>query len=335
MKGITKIALAIALVAILVLSIVVASVAWFTSNPEVNANNVTLDAARTLIVVFDSTINGTNYRYNGEKGNAAAGDVNAPYVYEAGYFNAAIHPSANDKRGRVKMEFGTVLIEYHPGSISNVLLTDLFTVTANCYREDGAGDYVQVDNLFVPYDAGSHGGLTRYSMTNYEISNDGYLMDGAEEARFADGSYAFTFTYTFLPSASYEAWEDGDYENIAGYERSGSGDYVGVTAYVPYEAKYHYGLTRYAYSEGAYVESETGTFVKTISEYLPYSSVQKYAQSGGGYVSSESGTYQKIAGVDEYVLFPRYNKINGFPYSHERYMDATYTFTVVCSVEEV
>ena len=49
MKGFTKIALAIALLAIVVLSIVVASVAWFTSNPEVNANDVTLNSAKTLI----------------------------------------------------------------------------------------------------------------------------------------------------------------------------------------------------------------------------------------------------------------------------------------------
>ena len=56
MKTFTKIILSIALGAIVILSIVVASVAWFTSNPEVNANEVTLESARTLTVSFASGV---------------------------------------------------------------------------------------------------------------------------------------------------------------------------------------------------------------------------------------------------------------------------------------
>ena len=61
MKGFAKIALTVALIAVIVLSIVVASVAWFTSNPEVNANDVTLDAARTLTVEFDDSVDGGSH----------------------------------------------------------------------------------------------------------------------------------------------------------------------------------------------------------------------------------------------------------------------------------
>ena len=82
MKSFAKIALLVALISIIVLSIVVASVAWFTSNPQVDANDVTLSAARTLNVAFD-TAERSNFRYNGQIGNKAPGDDDAPFVYQA------------------------------------------------------------------------------------------------------------------------------------------------------------------------------------------------------------------------------------------------------------
>ena len=332
MKSITKIALAVALVAILVLSIVVASVAWFTSNPSADVSEVTLDAAQSLAVNFDSESSGTSYRYNGQKGNKAPGDPDAPYVYQAGLFNVDLRPSQSGKKGRVKIEFGTVDMTYHPGYVSDILITDLFTITANCYAKSANGAYVKVNNVFVSYDSTQHEGMDRYSLTGYTINDDGYLMNGNNEARFDEGAYAFTFTYTFIPSASYSAWSSGSYANIVGYERDESGDYVGVVSYVPYKAKYHYGLDRYNLSNGAYVAAENGDYVKILSSYALYSSVQKYDQSGD---PDEDGSYIKIAGTDEYVLFHRYNQVNGFPYSHAKYMDAVYDFMITCSVEEV
>ncbi len=332
MKSITKIALAVALVAILVLSIVVASVAWFTSNPAVDVSEVTIDAAQSLAVNFDSESSGTSYKYNGQKGNKAPGDPDAPYVYQAGLFNVDIRPSQIGKKGRVKIEFGTVTITYHPGQISDVLITDLFTITANCYEKSESGAYVMVNNLFVPYDATEHEDLDRYSLTGYTINDDGYLMSGNSEARFEAGAYAFTFTYTFIPSASYAAWSAGSYGNIVGYEQKGAGDYVGVVSYVPYKAKFHSGLDRYDLTNGAYVLAEEGAYIKIVSSYAPYADVQKYDESGN---PDSEGRFIKIAGTEELVRFLRYDQVNGFPYSHAKYMDAVYDFMITCSVEEV
>ena len=337
MKGITKIALSIALVAILTLSVVVASVAWFTSNPSVDAGDVTLEAARTLNIVFDSENGETDYMYNGELGNDAVGTAGEPYVYEAGGFNVVLRTSANGKTGRVRMTFGSVEIDYHPGVIRDVLITDLFTLSANCYVRDDAGGYVKDHNVFVAYDAEKHSELDRYDLLQgYTINDDGYLMDGNEEAEFEDGAYAFAFVCTFIPTASYADWLAGRYSSVAGYELSAGGDYIGVVSYEAYKAKIHDGMTRYSLANGIYTEDEEGSFVKVVSSYVPYANVQKYTEVEENVFSATSdGNYLKIAGTDEFILFNRYNKINGFPYSHPRYMDAVYKFSVVCSLEEV
>ena len=159
MKGFAKIALSVALIAVIVLSIVVASVAWFTSNPEVNANEVTLDAARTLNVAFDPSVEGTTCSYNGEVGNVASGP-DAPYVYEAGGFSLNSTSLSSDSHfGKVKLEFGTVEIDYPTGVISNVLITDLFHITAKVYEQKSDGGFVKDDFLLrslwaIPKDEG-------------------------------------------------------------------------------------------------------------------------------------------------------------------------------------
>jgi len=236
MKGITKIALAVALVAITVLSIVVATVAWFTSNPEVDANNITLNSARTLTVTFDAEIDDANgnkgYRYNGQTGKGAPGSPDAPYVYEAGSFTATIHPSAEDKCGKVKVEFGDVEIRYGrrdssytTGTISNVSISTLFTIQANCYEKsdtpntsDPADNYVRINGLYVK-DDGTHSSEQHYKKTSYVIDTDGYVKNapGGAYSAFTEGEYGFSFTFIFLSPTDYVKWTAGQYSLISGF----------------------------------------------------------------------------------------------------------------------
>ena len=242
MKGIAKIALSVALIVIVVLSIVVASVAWFTSNPEVTASDVTLNAARTLTVSFDTTVSGTDYKYNGQIGNVASGE-DAPYVYEAGGFNVTVNSLSSElSRARIKVEFGTVTIHtnvYGMGTVSDVLITDLFSVTANVYKpvESGNENTLFVKDAthgnFRAYNGATDSSLQKYqkAISSLTIADDGVLMDGNSVALFAEGTYALSFTYVFLPDAAYAVWEDAcngeaNFTDIYGYELAGDGEYV-------------------------------------------------------------------------------------------------------------
>ena len=352
MKGIAKIAISVALIAIIVLSIIVASVAWFTSNPEVNANDVTLNAARTLNVTFDSTVEGTNYKYNGEIGNVASG-LDAPYVYHGGSFTLRIEGlSADSKRGEVKVEFSTVTVTHPTGTVSDVLITDLFHITADVYQADENGGFVKVVLLkndesdptrsyFRAGNGAADSALPHYSKTvaNLTIADNGILMNGANRALFNTGNYELSFTYTFLPEAAYQVWLAGNYSSVYGYELATSGDYVGVVGYTTYKAKYHYGLQRYTRSgAGApytYTENAEGEYVRVITSYASYASVTKYTGAAGEGEGAENGTYIKVGDSNDYILFNRYNRINGFPYSADKYRGETFGFTVACSVEEV
>lgn len=373
MKGFAKIALTVALIAVIVLSIIVASVAWFTSNPEVDANDVTLDAARTLIVTFDRETS-SGYAYNGEIGNVYSTDrqnpdPDEPYVYGGGGFHINISPSGDGKYGTIKVEFGTVTVSSPAGgSVFNVLITDLFHITATI-KEDGENK-------------------PTYDVT---IGDDGYVSEviGAPQNRyyvdngvalFMEGGYTLSFTYTFLREEAYIAWATAvaaastgtvTVSNAYGYERSGGGDYVGVVDYVQYKAKYHYGLQRYARSGSAepytYTPSENGSYVRVIDDYL--TNVDKYdvtftpSDSGDYYKDPYTETYisasnatdaEKTNGIrgsissvasgtncikvgdsGDYVAFGTYNRINGFAYSNDRYRGEVFTFEVNCSVEEV
>lgn len=239
MKGFTKIALAIALVAITVLSIVVASVAWFTSSPEVDANNVTMNSARTLTVTFSEDIDDANgnkgYKYNGQTGKGAPGSENAPYVYEAGSFIVSIHPSAVDKGGKVKVEFGNVEMRYGrrdssytTGTISDIPISTLFTIQANCYEEsdtpntsDPNDNFVRINGLYVK-DDGTHSSLQHYKKTSYVIDADGFVKNsaGGNYILFPEGEYGFSFTFIFLSPTDYAKWLAAQYDQITGFPYS-------------------------------------------------------------------------------------------------------------------
>ena len=91
--------------------------------------------------------------------------------------------------------------------------------------------------------------------------------------------------------------------------------------------------------DGHGVESTTGAYVKVISSYELNSAVTRYTREGDVYtVNNTSGTYVRIGTSDDYVLYSsltHYNRKEGFPYYEPKYMDAKYTFTVSCAVEEV
>ena len=360
MKGFAKIALAIALLAIVVLSIVVASVAWFTSNPEVNANDVTLNSAKTLTVTFDPNVEGTNYKYHGQIGNVASG-IDAPYVYEAGGFSVDITSlSTPSKRGTIKVEFGTVnIITQSSGTIPDVLITDLFHITANAYTEDTDGGYVKdgTDNHFRAYVAATDSALTRYAkaFTDLTIADDGMLTTTEDStpttALFEKKKYELSFTYTFLPDAAYAVWAAAaaldptgttPITDVYGYELAADGNYIGVVSYVAYKAKYHYGLQRYNKSEEAdlngnytYTPDGEGAYVRVVTSYQTYNTVTKYTSAAGAGEGAANGSYIKVGDSGEYVAYSRYNSVPGFPYSNDRYRGEKFTFAVGCSVEEV
>ena len=305
MSGFAKIVLSVALVAIIVLSIVVASVAWFTSNPEVDANDVTLNAAKTLTVTFDSSVSGTTDKYNGQIGNVPAGQDDAPFVYQAGSFTVNLTSlSATERRGRIHVEFGTVTIETpSSGTISDVIITDLFHITADIYEEDEEGTYVK-DETSGKFRAATNEdtSLTHYSkaIDPLTISDDGILMNGASPASFDKGTYVLAFTYTFLPEDAYQVWSaatlPAQYKMIYGYERTSTGEYVGVETYTPYKAKYHAGLQRYDRSGDVtnehpyvYTPSADGGYVRIVTSYTTSNAV-KYAVS---FTEDANGTYYK------------------------------------------
>ena len=342
MKGFAKIALTVALVAVIVLSIVVASVAWFTSNPEVNANDVTLNAARTLTVTFDPTVTGTDYKYNGEIGNVASGN-DAPYVYEAGSFTVNINSLSSDSHyGKIKVEFGSVtILTKSSGTITNVLISDLFYISADVYTQDHNGAFVKdaTSKNFRAYNSETDSALTRYrkKFADLTIADDGILMKTEDAvtsmALFGEGSYVLSFTYVFLPETEYlTKYLAANYNAIVGYELSATGSYIGVVNYTTYKAKYHYGMTRYTKSGNVYTENEDGDYVRVITSYQPYGSVTKYDSSHN---IDASGTYIKLGDSNDYVEFDRYNQVSGFPYSNDRYRGEKFRFTVGCSVEEV
>ena len=177
---------------------------------------------------------------------------------------------------------------------------------------------------------------------------------------FNEGVYELAFTYTFLPEAAYLVWQNAcnqtaSFADIHGYELAAGGAYIGVVGYTPYVPKYHYGLTRYTRSgtEGHYVytalptgsDASIDSYVRTVTSYentgvtLYRAVLDEFDQPTGEYSTTGGDAadyvYIKIAGTDEYTAFNRYNQINGFPYSNDRYRGEKFTFKVNCSVEEV
>ena len=357
MKGFAKIALTVALTAVIVLSIVVASVAWFTSNPQVDASDVTLTSSRTLTVSFGPYDDDPDNRYRGQWGSLAEGEEDAPYVHSAGGFTLNLNSLSSDRHyGKVQVQFGTVnILTETVGPISGVLITDLFHVTADVYVRNDSGTYVK--------DATTHrfrtrvaedGEALRYNkaFSDLTVADDGILMQTVNEttsfAAFREGVYEIAFSYTFLPEAAYAVWERANAEpptasfsEIYGYEMVPNGSYVGVVSYTAYKAKYHYGLTRYNKSATAdgngnytYTADEEGAYVKAITAYTLIADVTKYTSALGAGEGASNGTYIKVGDSGEYVLFSRYNQVNGFPYQDDKYLGERFTFTIACSVEE-
>ena len=121
-------------------------------------------------------------------------------------------------------------------------------------------------------------------------------------------------------------------------EVAAGGDYIGVVSYVPYEAKYHSSLQRYSRTGDVapytYTPNAAGEYVRAVTSYALRSSVTKYTDALGSGSGAADGLYIKIADSNDYVAYKRYNRIPGFPYSAAKYLDATYTFDVTCSVDE-
>lgn len=332
MKGFAKVALTVALIAIIVLSIVVASVAWFTSNPEVNTGDVTLDAARTLIVTFgrDTT---EGFAYNGQKGNQASGNdaTDAPYVYEGGGFDISLTPRGDNYWGTIKVEFGTVEITTHVptmGTISNVLITDLFHITATI-QEDGENKPV--------YDAtiGADGYVSAVldngvQVGDYPVKNEGTQQDPVYHTLFKEGRYHLAFKYTFLPEAAYALWEAQNYNDITGYERVIGGAYVGIETYTEYDSKYHFGLSRYTKSETAdgngnytYTPAEDGTYVRAVTDYK-----KRYRRG-----TEEPYSYEEDP-AGNYITDGNSNNYTSFTYRREETTDPETNVTTYSYIED-
>ena len=316
MKGFTKIMLIIASVAIGILVIVVASVAWFTSNPETDVSDVSLSAANTLNVAFDSNLYKSGYSYDGQTGLAPSGD-DAPYIYEFGYFKVNLMNSSSEKRSVVKIEFSTVDMICAICEVKDLLITDLFRVQIACYVEDATGGYKKEDNVFLPQTNGGY----RLIANDYTLDADSYLYRAGSRAQLPEGVYYVAFTYIFLPAIG------------GGYVQDDDGTYIGQVSY-----KAISGSNSYDYSNGAYVQDDGGNYTKMITSYV--SSVTRYAYDGEHYEVSPTGSYIKVKDhlgndLNEYVEFDTFKYVAGFPFADICYQGAKYVFSIVCSVEEV
>lgn len=330
MKRFTKIMLIIAAVAIGILFIVVASVAWFTSNPEVDANDVSLSSAKTLVVAFDSSLYKSNYSYDGQDG------ISETFVYPYGYFKVNLSNSVAGKKSVVKLDFSTVEMKCANYDVPNLLIEHLFTVQISCYQESSGGGYdmeSQDDadrNYHVFVEAAPGEGEYALIASDYYVGENNYLYRNNQRVELPQGEYYFAFTYTFCP------------ESKDGYARNDDGNYIGQVSYQRIA-----GGATYAYSEGGYIQSNDGEYTQVITEYVSSAEVTKYRKvATNSYTQDVNGTYIKIkdhngnflVGNDNdnnFVEFKKYSYEEGFPYSDIRYQGATYSFSIVCSVEEV
>lgn len=321
MKGFTKIALSIALIAVIVLSIVVASVAWFTSNPEVDANEVSLTASRTLTVAFDSHEEGSDFRYHGQIGNMASGN-DAPYVYDAGGFKVNLNTlSSDNKHGRIKVEFGTVtIITQSIGSIPGVLLTDLFHVAAYCYTRNNAGEYVEISyqtgspektynkNVFVDYAS-----LTRYTTSELiEEAVDGdYVGVNGRAYRYSDLASRDKYVRTSYQIDSDGTLTDGTtpIDFVEGsYSLSFTFTFLPEAAYQTWLAATAPDPTKQFSEIVGYERAANGSYIGVI-DYTPYMAkyhygLVRYARTGteGDYTYTENAEGDFVRIETSYAL---------------------------------
>lgn len=326
--------LLISALAVGVLMVIVVSVAWFTSNPQVDANEVSLSSAKTLSVAFDSTNYKSNYSYDGQDGI-----TEDAYDYSCGYFKVNISNSSNDKRGIVKLDFSTVQMECAICTVKDILIEDLFQTQICCYKEKTNGEYeLEKQNETDPYynvfrNVGAGNGHYELIADDYYLGNNNYLYRTStqEIVLLQSGLYFFAFTYTFFPEGG-------------GYVPDEEGDYIGQVSYVRVK-----GSKMYAYSNGNYTQNDNGDYCQVVSDYVDVrtnpSAVTKYKKiSDNNYTPDDEGTYIKIKNHlgndlsgntdDDFVQFRTYS-LGGFPYASIRYQGAKYVFSIVCSVEEV
>ena len=334
MKGFAKIMLIIASVAIGILFIVVASVAWFTSNPEVDANEVSLSSANTLVVSFDSNLYKSNYSYDGQTGLGEENTPDAPYVYPYGYFKVNLTNSAEGKKSVVKLDFSTITMECAICTVPDLLISDLFRVKIACYQEESGGAYqvesqdTENSDYAVFVDVGAGNGGYKLIADDYTLGANNYLYRSGNRVEFDPGKYYFAFTYIFLPP------------NGGGYVESSSGTFIGQVAYKQIHGS---SISSYDYAAGVYTKNENGDgdYTRMIVDYVSANSVDKYVRDGDNYTQdNEHGTYIKVKDhlgndLNEYVAFDKFAYVAGFPYADIRYQGATYAFSIVCSVEEV
>ena len=335
MKGFTKIMLIIASVAVGALIVVVASVAWFTSNPVVDANEVSLSSANTLVVAFDSSLYKSNYAYDGQTGLAQSGE-NAPYVYPYGYFKVNLSNSASEKRSVLKLDFSTVKMECAVEEVQDLLIEQLFQVQIACYQEQNGGAYEMESendasvNYSVFRNVGAGNGHYALIADDYTLGANNYLYRNNARVELAQGLYYLAFTYTFLPSSG------------GGYVPDESGTFVGQVSY-----KQIKGSVTYAPSGSSFVQSDSGEYTRVVTSYVSEENITKYKKNGDNdYSVDASGTYIKIKDAqgndlvgnnndNNFAEFARYSYVAGFPYAHIKYQGARYLFSIVCSVEEV
>ena len=186
------------------------------------------------------------------------------------------------------------------------------------YERAVGGDYIGIVT-YTPYVARQHFGLQRYARSGTE------------------GNY----TYTPDPNGTYVRVETDrmrDHEGMQRYARSGtagdytytedpSGDYVLVGEdYEEYQPIAKYGVQSYS-------ENQNGLYKKTGDVFVPAAANETVTRYDVTFAPAQNGAYIETEGV--YLLYNRYNQINGFPYSNDRYRGAKYQFKVNCSVEEV
>ena len=329
MKGFTKIMLIIAAVAIGILFIVVTSVAWFTSSPQVDANEVSLSSANTLIVAFDSNLYKSNYSYDGQDGVTQDGQNDA-FVYPYGYFKVNLSNSVAERRSIVKLDYSTVEMACAICEIHDLLIEDLFQVQIACYIEESGGGYsletqnTSAANYSVFVNVGAGNGSYRLVANDYTLDSDNYLYRNDARVQFEQGLYYFGFTYTFLPASG------------GGYVPATNGTHLGQVSYKKIKGS----SESYVYSAGAYMQSDAGEYTKMITSYASIASVDKYRRDGDAFILDSNGTYIKVkdhegAYLDEYVEFSKFSYVAGFPYADIRFQGASYRFSIVCSVEEV
>lgn len=322
MKGFTKIMLIVASVAIGILVVVVASVAWFTSNPEVDANEVTLTSANTLVVTFDETLYESNYRYDGQDGV-----VEDAFRYPYGYFKANLSNSAPEKRSVIKLDFSTVDMECPRCVARDLLIENLFQVEIACYVEDEEGTYsLSSESGNANYNVfreGGDGGYRRIA-DDYTLDSENYLYRSGSRVQFEGGVYYLAFTFVFLPASEggYVADDDGDYLGLISYRQIASNS----------QTTYDYTGSGYAVNE-----SGKGEYSKIVTGYQLISAAERFDDNGD---SDPNGAYIQVkdhngTAMSEYDEFETFSYVDGFPFADISYQGATYSFKIVCSVEEV